>query len=266
MKKVRLFSARFLLLPWYNAFMKKATSKKKENRIEKQLKTLETKDDFQKYIKDLRKNLGIPIMGFRSATEKENWFGKLDGENLIHSIDNDRKNYKNERADIEYKIQIERFLRDNEKYEFKDILEKFDLSDLYKDFIRGYVYYGDFFVYSIVRGQVKSDTKVSWFKLPDLRNKGKIRIFIEVYADTTSKDIQAVWDEIVEAKQHTIGYKSGHRKFQSSENLEIDKRMDELKKEGIKSQDINKIIIEEFGKILGYEYVLKRINRFRKRE
>jgi hypothetical protein len=43
-------------------------------------------------------------------------------------------------------------------------------------------------------------------------------------------------------------------------------RIKELNKEGKKSKEINKIIKDEFEKTLEYEYVLKRLDRFRKRK
>lgn len=239
---------------------------KKENRIKKQLTALETSKGFQKWIERTRKSLGIPTEGFKSAKEKENWINQLSADNLICSVKDEKRDYRRTPLDAEYLIQMQWFLENNKEYEFKEILEEFDLSDLYQNFIRGYVYYGDFFAYSVVLEQAESKAKIRWFSLPDLRNKGKVRVYIEVYGDTTTKDIDAIKGEVMEARKNSIGYKSGHRKFSSLENVEIDMRIKGLKKEGKKSKEINKIIKDEFEKTLEYEYVLKRLDRFRKKK
>lgn len=228
----------------------------KNNKIIQRLFDLELKDKFQEKVKRLRESLNIPKMGCKTREEVEKRiFESFKGDVICYG--SDCKSEKDE-------------------YWIEDFLKEFKLAAFYKDFIENYIYYNDFFKNQISNEIAKKSIKAraffaepNSFYIDDNENVGNInKIYIEVNAETTTKDIDAIWPEIKEMQKTLIGYKKRH-KLSSLENMEINKRMFELYEQGKSNKEIAIILRDEFNlknsELMDYE-VPSRVAEFKARK
>lgn len=195
------------------------------NFTKKELDLLKANHTFQKDIRIIRKKYAIPTLGIEKKAKED--------ANLVRYLQ------KNTTA---RKI----------KSDIDALLRKYNLAPYFRDYIFDYLGTNDF-DFGEPRG-----IKVSTKKDPN----GNTRIFIEIFADTTTKDIQKNWHIIEKAQKEANGFVSGRRR--TYQNFERDKRVYELVCNKLPLKEITEIIKEEFGrKKLDYEEVHKIASRFR---
>lgn len=143
---------------------------------------------FLKRISFLRGKWGIGASGFQNENDERTW-----AANLLNSG------------------KSEEFQTD-----FEAFFEK--VSPRYKDKIHEYLFYG-----LINRLPQIDKTNAHLFIQPDTVNKGKIRIFLELYADTARSDIEKIWSLIEQYQKHAAGYgRARKRRPKKNETLERD--------------------------------------------
>lgn len=91
---------------------------------------------------------------------------------------------------------------------------------------------------------------------PDSKNKGKIRIFIEILSETTLNDVKNNWSFIKLLQKDTFGHVTRRKKPKTQWNR--DKKIYELHRKGYSHKEIQKkmesnykkIYVEDFSKII----------------
>ncbi|MBT7992335.1 hypothetical protein HN569_00615 [bacterium] len=168
------------------------------------------KKEYIDYILKLRKKWGIPLNGFETLDASMKWESELFNTNKNNLFNND----------------------------FGKIFKDFKISAYYEACIHEHLILGTTVLTLTAQ---KENLKISL--KPDARNNKKIRIFIEVFADTTMKDIKDNWDFIGELKKSTIAYKFDcDKRRRTNVHWERDSEIYRLSQEGMKHKEIREII------------------------
>lgn len=113
----------------------------------------------------------------------------------------------------------------------------------------------------IYDGDLINSSKVSIVHSKDNRS-----LILKIYPDTTIKDIQKVWGEVLESQEYLKGRDFGKKRNKpSTKSLDIQLRIYELKRSGSKLKDIKKTIKDEFGKTIMEYQISGIITRFEKK-
>lgn len=138
------------------------------------------------------------------------------------------------------------------------ILQKFDLPEYYTNLLVPHLLYQED---SRVDAHENSKARV-WMQ----EEHGQKRIFIEIFQDTTIKDIRKEWFT-VELAQAAIRHSSPlSSREKPSKSFSRDKRIFQLIQAGVKGKDIGGIVQKEFGgKKLSYDEIYKIASRFRRK-
>lgn len=227
--------------------MEESASKFKEKLI-----VLSSRKSFKETVAGFREKWGIPHTGFKIGTnERNNWENKREAKDTRRA----RKAFKNKTV----------FTSDSNLYneEFEAILKKFHLSERYSGPLRNFILFNDFEADVSNQITVSQEAHVSLSTIPDLAS-GKQRVFLEIFAETTTTDITKIWPMVEQQQKYATGY-TGERygnPLLTARNLMI---LD-LHRKGMKSQEIATLVKKEFGiKSLSYNYVNTLIGRLRKR-
>jgi hypothetical protein len=213
------------------------------------LELLRYNPDFTADIGKLRKKWKIPENGLELGKELEDWHKeliKISDDFAEKEIQNGIKN----KDEINKKIPINHFQSD-----LKLIIEKYKLPDVYKDPIKGYLLAG-------VNSPIWQNNVRLWSEyVPD---SPKNRVFLEIFAETTTKDIQKIWGGLVKPLQkNTIGYKESRKRAQK--DFLIDKRILELNEKKFSHAEIAEKIRNEFGGNWQYYDIAIKLHRVRKK-
>lgn len=236
--------------------------------IKQKLELLELKPEFQKEVSNFRKRWNIPNSGFKSSESHRSWW-----EDLVKNSDRYFNSDEFNKKTKEVGKKKRKALKDGDVKVYQDceklnkeinlsiplngyrndltiFLEKFSLSNHFKKPIEGYLLSGDF--------------SSGIFKLSDFNliiktergdDKNKARLYLEIFSDTTTKDIQKAWPLIKSLKKKLIGYKDGRRKLLPE--FSRNKRILELSQAGKNNKEIKEIIKKEFNKTLIYYEINK---------
>lgn len=142
------------------------------------------------------------------------------------------------------------------------LLKKHDLDERYRDALKNYIYFNDFHASpfqndSLVRCFTESVDKNNW-------QETKVRVFLEIYAETSIKDVQKIWTEkIAPYQKNAIGYREGRETIPA--NFSRDKRMYELRQIKTPYPEIKKMIKTEFNEIVMPFEMPNIIKRFKKK-
>lgn len=244
--------------------------------IKQKLELLSLNSEFQKDVFAFRKKWKILKDGFNDnegMQKYEDWLGEISDEyreseaynkkhhSLFEKRDNatkkgDGRVYRDTEEEIrllEMRIPLNDFFNDQQT-----IATKYKLSGNYKKVLDVYLRSGNFYSLYIPGLPIKT-----WYE-DDPINKNKKKIFIEVYAETTIKDIQKVWEMIKYWQKNAIGYRTGRKKRKT--NFDRDIRIYKLALEKLAHPKIAKRIKEEFGgRTIMYDEVAKIIQRMKKK-
>ncbi len=184
--------------------------------------------DFEDRILRLRKKWHIPKNGFRNTAESGKW-----GLELLESSQNEAFNE-----------------------DFDQILVTFELSVHFRNKIDEYLLFNTLNEFPEVE---KNNIRFFWE--PDKLNKGKERLFFEIYAGTTIKDVESIWNFVKEVQKSAVGYIGGKRKPKKVDIMERDRYIYSLSKQGMSHNaimvklrenmpDIKKLYADDISKII----------------
>ncbi len=140
--------------------------------------------------------------------------------------------------------------------EIDEIMKKYSISQHYHKTVMLYLT-NNTLVY------IPRDNVGFWFER-DKEDKKTYRLFLEVFSNTTIKDIENVWPLIKRYKKRTMNYKEGRNKPKTNFNRDL--RIYDLREKGLSYSEIAKKINEEFkGKALLYDDIGIILNRIKKR-
>lgn len=141
------------------------------------LELLISDQKFKQRLLNLREKWGIPTDGFSSIENRNKW---------EHSLVNLTQSNK---FNQEFENLLSNFPRHyaNEIYEYL-------LSD------------------TLDHIPSVGQEKVRFFWEADNKNQGKERLFIEIFSDTTIKDIQSIWRFVNKVQKSAVGYSEGRQK------------------------------------------------------
>lgn len=241
--------------------------------IKQKLKLLSLNPEFQKNVFIFRKKWKIPKDGLvNDKVEKWwKWMTKISDDFMEGKI------FNNKRVDLKRKLKKHRktknykAMRDIET-ELKNlnseipinnfgdninlILKKYNLSDHYNNSIKAFLLINNFHIIN------RDNVRVWWEE--DKENKTKKKIYIEIYAETTIKDIRKVWHIIERFQENTIGYKEGRKTPKKLFDRDI--KIYELHKARLRNPEISSIIKQEFsGRTIMYDEVAKIVQRMKKK-
>ena len=184
--------------------------------------------DFEDHVLRLRKKWHIPKNGFRDDAESKKW--SMD---LLESPKNESFNE-----------------------DFDQILVAFELSVHFKEKIHEYLFFNTLSEFpEVEKGNVR------FFWEPDKLNKGKEKLFFEIYAGTTLKDIEDVWNFVKEVQKSAVGYAGGRRRSKKVNIMERDRYIYSLSKKGMSHNaimvdlrknmpDFKKLFVDDISKII----------------
>lgn len=179
---------------------------------EQKMKFLSRKEEFRDFILKLRKKWKIPSKGFTSLNKAKRWEDKV---------------FENDQSDD--------FNRDFEK-----IFIKFKIQRHFASWIHDHLIFNLIADTPLIQKNLIISTK------PDERDKTKIRIFVEIIADTKESDIKNAFSYIKELQKSTFGYNYKCRKrFKSY--LDRDLFIYDLAKKGKSHNEIREIIKNKNG-------------------
>lgn len=203
---------------------------------DQQLRLLAHKNNFQKKVIKVRVANNINKKGFSKFSEHKKWLQKNNPDQI-------RKNTFS-------------------------ILRSFDLTQNYYMPIYSYVLFNDFnHGLHIGKGIEKAfyNANPRVFDKVDKRN-GKMRIFLEIYADTTLQDVQRIWETKIECDKYRMhGYKRTRDRKKPSENFDRDEKIYLLAQSRISYREIAKIVKKELKKTLIYDDIAKIVKRFKQK-
>lgn len=200
-------------------------------------------------IEILRENWGVPIEnGFKNESDFLIWQKKnLDIQTYLSKYPN------NKTRDIALVKRI--FIGMEKTYlkkyqisksmhlEIDYLLKHYSKPSFYLPPIIGYILFGTFELSELSKAPIFIDFN---YKYGAFRPKDYLPL--KIYANTTIKDIQALWPEIEKIQIELLGKKPQSRK-KVAENYERDKRIYELYKViGPNYKEISTIIKKQFGK------------------
>jgi len=230
---------------------------------------LRSDKEFMADIYELRKKWNIPKFGFEKDNREweENIIKKSDeimGDKKfideIHKIQERKNNLgKKGNHDDWKKIEedskrVQRLIPINEfGYDLDQLREKYHLSSYYKNFVRTFLFFNcvDSFIpcgnLMLIEGKDE---------------KGERFLYLQIFAETTTKDILREWKVIKYHQEKLRGYKEG--RFKKVVKIDRNKRIVELAEQGKTEKKIKDIIEEEFpGEKPPYEYISKIKGRFK---
>lgn len=169
------------------------------------LELLMADQKFKQRLLNLRKKWGIPPDGFSNIKNRIKW-----QQRFVESLQSDKfdKEFKN------LLIGLPRHY-DKEIYEYL-VADNLKLLPS------------------------KEREKVRFFWKTDKLNKSKERLFIEVFSDTTIKDIQAIWSFVNKVQKSATGYRKGNNK--PKDMLKRDLMIYNLSLQGKSHKEIHEII------------------------
>ena len=94
------------------------------------------------------------------------------------------------------------------------------------------------------------------------QNKHKDELFINIYPETTLKDIEKIWWMVKLHQRGRLG--SNAKRLKNYPKLERDKRIAELHQQNMPHEEIAKIINNEFGENIMYFDVAKILNKLKR--
>lgn len=249
--------------------------KKNSSFTRQKLELLSLNPEFQKDVFIFREKWKIPKDGFKDnegMQKYEEWLGEISDEYRNGKYYNKKRHSLFEKRDNAINKKNSSLYRDTEKEikllemqmplndffnDQKIISSKHHLSDNYKHTLDVFLRSDNFHSLYISRLPIRT-----WYE-KDLENKGKKKIFLEIYGETTIKDIQDVWSTIKRWQKATIDYKEGRKRSKS--NFLRDKRIYKLSLTGLTYPKITPIIKEEFGTVIMYDEIAKIILRMKKK-
>lgn len=152
------------------------------------------------------------------------------------------------------------------KDRLSELLKKYKLDDRYRNLVRNYIFFKEFFSEEVPEF-LENNKRVHYFT-ESLDSEdwtgANLRIFMEIYAETTIKDIQKIWQkEIKPLQKRAVGYKKGRNT--TPKNFERDRKIYELHVAGKSIKEIKAAISEEFGLVMMPHEIRKIIARFKDR-
>ncbi|MFW5884825.1 MAG: hypothetical protein ACOCUF_01155 [Patescibacteria group bacterium] len=164
-------------------------------------------DSFKKEIIKLREKWGIPPKGFLKGKEESDWSLKLlkSGKSEIFNQD------------------------------FHRLLRKFNLSNYYRQRVHEYLF-------SNKVNDIKQveQNNIRIFSRTDDADKRKLRLFVEIFSETSIEDLKKSWEKISQLKKDAIGFKENTRKRVNL--MDRDKAIYSLYKEGKSPKEIKREI------------------------
>ena len=240
-----------------NEYIQKASS-----RLKQAIKVLVSKPSFLDAVLILRKKWDIPNEGFKSQTDLDKWYQKIDKdteEYFNHFWPPKRQKLvelKSKGNFIEYKKALDEFNNKAPRNDFlidiKKLTHEQKLSPRWTEGIKRFLLFNNPDNMGIFVGPVIS-TKF------DLEFETET-ISLEIEADTTLEDVKAIWPQIKEM-QARLPY-TKQKKFQPLRKFDRNKKAYELHLAGKKYREI----ADEFskdGKTIGEEDVAKMIERYK---
>lgn len=238
------------------------------------LELLLVNPEFQELIHKFRKLWNIPLTGLTNEHDALSkwWYNLLEKTDAYldemekgkewQALKEERitalKNGKGSLArEIEAKLKgLNRLAPLNDfKNSIDQILKQFQLSKYYRDTMEAYLIGGKFtFLKTHNVGVVQEYNK---------EKNGKL--LLEIYPETTMKDVQVVWSIVESLQKKLHGYKDGRRR--SIVNFERDKRIFELHNLGKSHKEIAYLVNEELQlkPRLSYADVGKILARFKRK-
>lgn len=154
---------------------------------------------------------------------------------------------------------------EQEKDRLSELLKKYGLDNRYGVLLRNYIFFNEFFSLEVPEF-IENNERVRFFTkalAPADWTGANLRIFLEIYAETTTKDIQKIWQkEIKPLQKRAIGYKQGRNTTPG--NFERDRRIYELHVAGKSVEEIKTEIKKDFELMMPIE-IRKVIRRFKGR-
>jgi len=188
---------------------------------------------FSKFIYKLRKKWKIPAGGFDNMEEFKAW--------EMRSLDINRSNEFNS--------------------DFDSVFPAFNLNSHYKDKVYEYLTFNTLNVWPDIE---KNNLKLSW--ISDKDNAEKIKIFIEIFSNTTTKDIQNIWSFVNQLQKSTVGFRGDKKRNRSNIYFDRDKKMLDLKMKRKSNREIYEVIRKIPGsKGIGIDDVSKNIAKLKKK-
>lgn len=112
----------------------------------------------------------------------------------------------------------------------------------------------------LAKGKLKETEEKSYLPFfTENRLTGENYLVIQIFAETSIKDLQKAWPEIKKKRESLL--EIDFKKRAKRKKLERDLRILELKKQGKKSVEITQLIKQEFSERIGYQDISKIIQR-----
>jgi hypothetical protein len=225
--------------------------------------------EFMSDIYNLRQKWNIPKIGFKKDTAK--WQDEMDTksdevmsskkfQNELNKIWEQKNNLsKKGNTDNWKKIEednrkVQRLIPYNEfGYNLRKLREKYNLSAYYENYIKQFLFFND----------IKLSVPLGNLRMKQGKDEnGEPFLSLQIFAETTIKDIQRQWKIIKLHQKKLRGYRAG--RFKKVVKIDRNKRVIELAEQGKTEKEIKDIIKEEFPKEkLPYEYISKIKGRFK---
>lgn len=218
----------------------KIKNKDIENRFRKsrqKLSILVTHPEFKKRIKALRKKWKIPSDGFKTEKQSKKW----------HKSIIDKSDKMLEKKVALSKIPINEFNKD-----LRNIIIFFKLPSHYLSTIEFYIKFNKI--------ATPENFVVNLEYKPKFKRK---ELSIQIFSNTTIKDIKRAWQRVQRFKKYLPDYEEG--RFREVPTLEIQKKAYLLKKEGKTLEQIADLFQEKGLGNFGYVEISVLINRYRKK-
>lgn len=197
------------------------------------------KETFQKAVKDFRKTWKIPLRGFK---DKEAW-GKWEDQ----LIKEDEESYKAQKCPPGYLFRIKALNKES-----KDFFKNFNITPRYFRHIKNYLFLNDFTPDFWAEFESRAQKiKIHYKSENEAHPLSKDRLFVEIFADTTRKEYLNAWKNISRQKKKLLGFSGRNTK----KSFEKNKRIYELRKQGLKLKEVAKVIKDEFGVSVDYQNV-----------
>ncbi len=244
--------------------MKSEYIKKASSRLKQTIKVLVSKPSFIGAVSVLRKKWNIPNEGFKSQTDLDKWYQKLN-ENTEEYFNQLWPSKRYELTEIQSKGNLTEHKRHQNEFnnaaprnafliDIKRLTHEQKLSPRWVDGIKRFLLFNN-------------PDNMGMFVGPVICTKfdlefGTETISLDIEANTTLEDVKAIWPEIKEM-QSRLPY-TKQKKFQPLRKFDRNKMAYELHLAGKKFREI----ADEFsrnGKTIGEEDVAKMIERFKKK-
>lgn len=246
--------------------MKKEYLDKLHQRAKQKAKLLINRPDFQEAVIILREKWNIPLEGIKNEKGNQKWERELDQTTEKYFQEEWPKHrkelellnkpatygqYKQRMQELNNLVPLNAF-----GLAIKSILKKCELNPKWENSIRRYVLFNDINNMSLPVG-VTITSHISNF------DPAEQWLSINIEEDTTLEDIKKIWPEVMEHQKNLV-YKK-QKKYQPIPNLERDKRIFELSKEGKSSETIANTINTEFDDAMDENQTQIALKRYKKR-